>query len=142
MSHRASPADLAFAADFAAGRIAPAAFDHAAHLRLAYVFLTAQSPAEAHRAMRQALQTFLAKHGVDPARYHETLTQAWVLAVRHFMDRTPDTASAEELLAAHPQMRDTRIMLTHYSPELLHSAAARAAFVAPDLSPIPGAAAA
>jgi hypothetical protein len=40
-------------------------------------------------------------------------------------------------MAANPVLLDSRIMLTHYSAELLFSPAARAAYVPPDLSGIP-----
>ena len=34
----------------------------------------------------RTLHAFLACHGITPAKYHETITRAWILAVRHFMD--------------------------------------------------------
>ena len=90
-----------------------------------------------HRAMRDALHGFLARNGIDPAKYHETLTRAWILAVRHFLAKSPEVRSADELLARHPEMLDAKIMNTHYSTGLLFSPAARAGFVEPDLDPIP-----
>lgn len=139
MSHERSPADQTFRDDFEAGRIPPAEFNHAAHLRLAYVYLTGQQedPVAAHASMRQALAAFLERNGVDPAKYHETLTQAWILAVRHFLARTEQSTSAADFLAQHPQLQDAKIMLTHYSADRLFSPAARAEFVEPDLDPIP-----
>jgi hypothetical protein len=76
-------------------------------------------------------------NGVDPTRYHETLTRAWILAVRHFMNKTRGGKSADELIAKNPEMLDSRSMLTHYSSEVLFSDEARQAFVQPDLDPIP-----
>jgi len=137
MLHRASDQDLRFAADFAACRIAPEAFDHAAHVRLAYVYLCDAGVDEAVARMKAALLGFLAHLGVDPVKYHETITRAWILAVAHFMTVSAPCASAEAFMAANPVLLDSRIMLTHYSAELLFSPAARAAFVPPDLSGIP-----
>ena len=87
--------------------------------------------------MRGAIVNFLKHHGVTPTRYHETLTQAWILAVFHFMHRTPSALSAEDFVRQTPLLLDSRIMLTHYSAELLYSPRARSHFVPPDLDPIP-----
>lgn len=87
--------------------------------------------------MRAALHAFILHHGIDLSKYHETLTRAWILAVRHSMEKTPGTACFDDLIRAHPVMLDSKIMLTHYSTELLFSPEARAGFVEPDLNPIP-----
>lgn len=139
MSHRPSTDDLRFRVEFESGHFLPAAFDHRAHVRLAYVHLCESGPDAAHGNIRESLHTFLTRHGIDPAKYHETLTQAWVQAVRHFMDRNPGTESADEFMAGSPRLFETDIMLTHYSREVLFSDAARKTFVAPDREPIPAA---
>jgi hypothetical protein len=59
------------------------------------------------------------------------------MAVRHFMERTPASASADEFIEANPALLDSKIMLTHYSAELLFSPEARSAFKEPDQDPIP-----
>ena len=137
MTHTTSPGDLAFRSDFEAGRVAPQQFDHRAHVRLAYIYLTEWSPDVATTLMRSALHGFLERNGVPPTKYHETLTHSWILAVRHFMERSPATGSAEAFIAANPELLDSKIMLTHYSAEVLFSADARQRFVEPDLSAIP-----
>ena len=137
MSHSTSIDDERFREAFLNGAVTTAQFDHRAHVRLAYVFLVDEDVDEAVARMRSALLAFIGHHGVDPAKYHETITRAWILAVRHFMDRTPQSASADEFIAINPVLLDTRIMLTHYSADLLFSSEARARFVEPDLQPIP-----
>lgn len=87
--------------------------------------------------MKSALLAFLKHHGVDPSKYHETMTRAWIMAVRHFMERTPDADSADAFIDANPRLLDPKIMLTHYSAELLFSDEARDAFAVPDIDPIP-----
>jgi hypothetical protein len=134
---QSSVSDLEFRAAFEAGAFPVAEFDHRAHLRLAYVYLVEGEPESALASMRSALAAFLARDGIDPAKYHETITRAWVLAVRHFIAKAPDTASFAELAERQPQMLDSRIMLTHYSCDRLFSAEARAEFVPPDIDPIP-----
>ena len=137
MSHLVSEQDRAFLGDFEAGRIQPADFDHRAHLRLAYILLCDHDDEGALERMRQSLRSFLGHHGIDASKYHETMTRAWILAVRHFMAKTPGSESADAFIDRHPQMLDSKIMMTHYSAGLLFSDEARAQFVEPDLDPIP-----
>ena len=98
--HRSSAGDRRFVADVEAGRIAPDAFDHRAHLRLAYTCLTEHPGEEALPRIRSALLGFLGHHGVDPTKYHETLTRAWFLAVRHFMALSGSADSADAFIDA------------------------------------------
>jgi hypothetical protein len=129
--------DRRFRADFEACAILPAAFDHRAHVRLAYTYLAEADDEAAVDRMRAALLAFLLHNGVDPSKYHETMTRAWVLAVRHFMANYPACESADAFIASNPTLLDTKIMLTHYSAGLLFSDDARARFVEPDLGHIP-----
>lgn len=112
-------------------------FNHRAHLRLAYIYLSENNVESSTALMRDTLNHFLIHNGVDPSKYHETLTKAWILAVHHFMNKTGNTSSADEFIDRHPEMLDTKIMMTHYSAEVLFSDEARAAFIQPDLDPIP-----
>lgn len=129
--------DLRFRDEFEAGTLPPSAFDHRAHVRLAYSYLAEYDDATALARMREALVSFLRHHGIDESKYHETLTHAWILAVRHFMERSAGAASADAFIDANPPLLDSRIMLTHYSADLLFSPEARARFVGPDIEPIP-----
>jgi hypothetical protein len=137
MKHGLSSDDRAFRARFETGDVAPAEFNHRAHVRLAYVYLADNDTGHAVALMRGALRNFLRHHGVPATKYHETLTRAWVLAVRHFMNKTAVISSADAFIAANPVLLDSMIMLTHYSAELLFSDQARGRFVEPDLSDIP-----
>ncbi len=112
-------------------------FDHRAHVRLAYTYLVSNDAEVAHDLMRTALRRFLEHNGVDPLKYHETLTQAWILAVAHFMAAGPPAGSADEFIDANPELLDKAIMERHYSPDRMASAEARHSFVEPDVSPIP-----
>jgi hypothetical protein len=135
-AHGLSDDDRGFRAAFEACAVAPARFGHEAHVRLAYVYLAEHHVEAAVERMRASLLKFLEHNGVPRAKYHETLTRAWVLAVRHFMDRSPST-SAGDFIAKHPELLDSKIMLTHYSASVLFSPDARERFVEPDLDPIP-----
>jgi len=135
-SHQASDDDRKFQLAFEACTVAPSQFNHEAHVRLAYIYLTTGGADSAVQRMRDALINFLAHNGIPSAKFHETLTRAWVLAVQHFMNRSTST-SAAEFIAKNPELLDSKIMLTHYSASVLFSPDARASFVEPDLDPIP-----
>ena len=135
--HSLSPDDQRFQASFEACTLVPAEFTHRAHLRLAYVYLAQHEVDAALPSMRDAINRFLAHHRIDASKYHETLTRAWLMAVRHFMDRAGNTLCADDFLSRSAVLLDTSVMLTHYSKDVLFSAAARAEFVEPDLDPIP-----
>ncbi len=130
-------ADREFLDAFEACEIRGADFHHREHLRVAYCYLTLLSSAEALEKMEAGLHRLLAHLGAPASKYHRTLTEAWLHAVRHFIDRSGATADFAEFIARAPQLLDPQIMGTHYSTDLLWSDAARAAFLEPDLQPIP-----
>ena len=134
--HELSEDDRDFRSAFEACISAPAEFNHEAHVRLAYVYLVEGDVESAVQRMRAALLNFLEHNDIPRSKFHETITRAWVLAVRHFMNKST-SASAADFMAKNPDLLDSRIMLTHYSASVLFSADARAAFVEPDLDPIP-----
>lgn len=137
MKYLNSKADLEFKRQIESCEFPVAEFNHKAHLRLAYIYLSENDTDTAVEMMRDSLKRFLMHNGVDPTKYHETITKAWILAVHHFMDKTEDYNSAEELIDKNPEMLDSKIMMTHYSAEVLFSEEARKEFVQPDLDPIP-----
>ena len=131
------PNDREFERRFSSGAISPAEFDHKSHLRLAYIHLVTHGPDEAVITFREALLGFLRHHQIDPAKFHETLTQAWLQAVWYFMQRFGDTTSADDFLQKSTVLQDSKVMLTHYSRDVLFSDEARKRFVEPDVDPIP-----
>jgi len=137
MTSVSSADDLAFRDRFEALELSPEDFDHRGHLRVGYVYLTESDVDSAYQRMRDALNAFLKHLDIAEGKYHDTITRAWILAVRHFMEKTGDTESADELIDRNPAMLDAKIMETHYSAELLFSQIARERFVEPDRDPIP-----
>lgn len=137
MRHAMSQEDLSFAKAFEACEVLPVAFDHAAHVRLAYIYLCQHSVEEAVVHMKDALLAFLTHLGVSHTKYHETITRAWIMAVAHFMNESAPCESAAAFMASNPRLLDSRIMLKHYSAEVLFSPQAREAFVQPNIRPIP-----
>lgn len=138
--HKLSAEDREFRSAFESCSVAPSEFNHEAHVRLAYIYLAEGDTDSAARKMRESLLAFLEHNSIPPGKFHETLTRAWVLAVRHFMNVSGNksgSASADDFIAKNPELLDSRIMLTHYSASVLFSADARESFVGPDLDPIP-----
>lgn len=138
MNHFVSDQDLVFRNRVESCRLPISEFDHRAHLRLAYIYLAENDVDTAVAMMRDALERLLTTNGIEPAaKYHETLTRAWTLAVHHFMSITPDSDSADGFIDQNPDILDSNVMLTHYSAETLFSDQARKYFVQPDIDPIP-----
>ncbi|MCB1643903.1 MAG: hypothetical protein KDI36_00550 [Pseudomonadales bacterium] len=138
MKYSVSEDDLAFKRQVESCQFPVAEFDHRAHLRLAYIYLAGNSVGVAVQLMRRTLTGLLTHVGIDPAqKYHQTLTEAWILAVYHFMKRSNGSDSADGFIDKNTVLLDSKIMLTHYSEELLFSEQARVAFVEPDLDQIP-----
>ncbi len=138
MKHRISVADQTFKQQVEFCAFPVADFDHRAHIRLAYIYLVEYNTVAALNRVRRTLKALLKHAGIDPVqKYHETLTKAWILAVRHFMENTADAQSAEDFIAKNPVVLDSKIMMRHYSAKVLFSDLARQSFVQPDLEPIP-----
>lgn len=137
MKHRLSSEDRQFCDAFERFEVAADEFDHRAHVRLAYAYLCERDPDTATAAMKDALLGFLDHLGVSTTKYHETITRAWVMAVDHFMESVEPCSGFDEFIARAPVLLDTKIMLSHYSAEVLFSDEARAGYVEPDLAPIP-----
>lgn len=138
MNHTASQGDKTFKRQVETCEFPVPEFDHRSHVRLAYVYLTDNSVGESARLMRDTIIGLLKHVGIEPShKYHETLTEAWIRAVHHFMKNTDVSASADDFIEKNKALLDSNIMMTHYSAEVLFSEQARRSFVAPDLDPIP-----
>ncbi|PKH03725.1 hypothetical protein CXF72_04900 [Psychromonas sp. MB-3u-54] len=112
-------------------------FNHQAHLRLAYVYLVDNDTDSSMQRMKMSLKRFIEHNRIDPTKYHETITTAWVLVVNHFMNKSEGSNSADQLMSQNPEMLEEKTMMTHYSAEVLFSNEARNTFVEPNLAPIP-----
>jgi len=135
-SHELSQDDSNFRSAFESCTVPPSQFNHEAHVRLAYIYLVESGVEPAVQRMREGLLNFIEHNGIPRSKFHETITRAWVLAVRHFMDKSSST-SFQDFIAKNQVLLDSKIMLTHYSASVLFSSDARESFVEPDLDPIP-----
>jgi len=115
-----------------------AEFHHEQHLQLAWHYLrTYESPAAVDR-MQRTIRNFAASLG-HAEKYHATATIAWMLLVSAALRCTPLAIDFDRFLAGHAWLQDRGALLAFYSRSLLDSPQARAAWVAPDLRPLPAA---
>jgi N-formylglutamate deformylase len=128
-----TPADNAFAAAVERSEAPNEGFHHRDHLRLAWIYLHRYGRTEAAVRIAETIRQFAAHHG-QSGRYHETMTQAWLLLVD-----AAGGSSFEEALSAKPELLDQGLLRKYYSADLLASAEARARFVPPDTAALPDA---
>ena len=129
--------DAAFARAFEHGEVTPADFDHAAHMRVAWVYLhEAASPVDALDRMRGAIQRFAAAAGKSQ-KYHETITVAWMILLEDARARHRGAREFSEVLRADPALADKDLPLRYYSRDHLFSDRARLEWVEPDVAPLP-----
>lgn len=121
--------DQEFIGAFTAGQLAPAGFDHRAHLRAAFLLVRARPFLEACVAMRDGLQALAAKLG-KPDLYHETVTVAFMALVAQ--RASLEAGDWESFIARHPELCERGLLDAYYSKALLASGAARTTFAMPD----------
>ncbi len=130
------PDDAAFVERFLACHWPPAAWTHAAHVRLAWTLLASESLEATLDKVRTAIMRYNTDVLERPAAYHETLTVAFVSLIH--AARRADQSFAEFARANPTLMADDPLAVCeHYSAERLDSAAARREFVLPDIAPLP-----
>ncbi len=122
-------------------RSLPAAlWTHEAHLRIAWMHLRRHPLDDAHILMRVGIILLNASHGLieTPARgYHETITRGFLVIIEGLV-RGDAAQDSRVFLERHAAALAKDALLGHYSRPLLESPLARAVFVEPDLSPLPG----
>jgi hypothetical protein len=129
--------DAEFLAVFERGGFPGNAFPHRAHLRMAWLYVKSLGPEQAIPKAAAGIRN-VAKHSGLPTLYHDTITRAWVYVVAAAIGYS-SSRTFPEFIEEHPRLLDKHLLLEHYTKDTLTSSEARASWVAPDLSPIPGA---
>jgi hypothetical protein len=124
--------DADFLARFEAGTLED--FSHEDHLRMAFAYARRGGVEGAVEGARR-VRALAARLGA-PGKYHETLTVAWARVVGHHA-LADEALAFPDFLDRHPQLLRRDLLSAHYSRERLFSDEARAAFVEPDLRPLP-----
>ena len=116
---------------------APDEFTHARHIAVGMWHAAHLPYPEALAQMRVGLQRFLAHHGIAHG-YHETLTVFWMRLLAHLRDEAgaagPLHERVNEVIGRYGTMQP---VYAHYRRETVFSDAAKAAWVEPDLHPLP-----
>jgi hypothetical protein len=131
-------------------------WNHRAHLRVAYIYLTRHGLAGAILKMTSGIRAYNKSQNVADtltSGYHETMTVAWLHLVAAMIsvygsatgtDHHTDNASpvarlspAEQFIEEQPQLREKRILRLYYTRERICSHEAKVNFVSPDLAPFP-----
>ena len=116
--------------------VSPAGFHHRDHIRLAWRLNRELGVVAAPGAIARAIQQVATHHG-EPGKYHETLTQFWARVIGYHVERQSDLTDFEQFIVAYPQLLDKELPARHWRRETLHSDAARAAWVEPDIVALP-----
>lgn len=126
---------------FEAGILPKAEWTHAAHVAAAAYYLHGSSVASVLPLMRARISAFnLAVGGANTptSGYHETLTHFWLLIVAEFLRQNPPASKLAAARHAVATFGEARALHTlYYSGDVVQDSAARRAWRAPDLLPIP-----
>jgi hypothetical protein len=123
--------DRAFVAALESCTLPSEAFDHRAHVRLAWLYLSEEPLLEALSRFVSALKRYAGSLGAS-GKYHETITYAFVFLIHERMAEHP-AATFDEFAAANPVLFGP-ILEKYYQPETLASPLARMIFVLPTKS--------
>jgi hypothetical protein len=124
-------------AAFEGGRIRGDEFRHVDHVRLGFVFMRRFPAWDTLRRFSQALARMSAASG-QPARYHETITWAFLLLIQERIARWSQRHGRppiwEEFIADNVDLLDWKdhVLKKYYEEQTLASELARTTFVLPD----------
>ncbi len=128
-----SASDPELLAGFDAGTLAR--FPHDDHVRVVYLMVREGGEQDALARVTAGIRAMAIANG-KPEAFHATRTTAWT---RIIADRTTTGtwADSHAFLEANPDLLRRDLLSDYYSEALLTSDAARAAFLPPDLAPLP-----
>jgi len=127
-------------AAFEARTIPLDAWNHRAHLTIAYLLLREHPLEEATNRMRRGVQAYNAAHNIEQTPtggYHETLTVAWMRILHTTIAAYGPGESADDFLAQHPHLLSKVMLRLFYTRPRIMSSEARYGWLDPDLTPLP-----
>ena len=115
-------------------------WNHRAHLKVAYLYLSRFPKELAIERVRAGIRAFNAAKGIEDtpnSGYHETLTQMWIRIIHSTLCEYGPAASADEFLEAQPQLTQKKLHRLFYSVARFSSPEAKISFLEPDLASFP-----
>ncbi|AXT20285.1 hypothetical protein D7030_03985 [Flavobacteriaceae bacterium AU392] len=125
--------DAEFQKQFKNGTLDPKLFNHEAHLRLAWIYITQDGVETAVDLICNQLLNYVTVLGaVD--KFNKTVTVAAVRAVYHFMLKS-DTDDFKTFIAELPRLKYNfkELLASHYNIDVFNSKIAKSTFLEPDL---------
>ena len=123
--------DRAFVAALESCMLPSEEFDHRAHVRLAWLYLSEQPLLEALSRFITSLKRYAGSLGAS-GKYHETITYAFIFLIHERM-AARQSATFDEFAGANADLFGP-ILEKYYPPETLASPLARTIFVLPTKS--------
>src|SRR6187549_2000028 len=123
--------DQIFLEQFESQTLPLAQWNHRAHLKVAYLFLTRFPLDVAAEKVRAGIRAYNAANGIEDTPtggYHETMTQAWLRIIYTTLREYGAAASADEFLDGQPQLTQKKILRLFYSAALFMSPDAKRTF--------------
>jgi len=119
-------------------RLAPADFDHRAHVQAGFTYLQRHGYAGALAVMARSLRRFAAHHGKE-GLYHETVTVAFLALIHERMAEDlisqggsdPMVLDWNEFAERHPDLFARDLLTRHYDKATLATPLAKRCFVLP-----------
>jgi hypothetical protein len=105
-------------------------FNHAGHVRAAYLYLQSGDFAEALMRLRRSIRNYAGSLG-KPDRYHETITAAYLALIQQLLCERGDGGGWTGFARIAPELFEPDLLLKFYSKSQLDSQLARRIFVLP-----------
>ena len=129
--------DAEFLTAFENCTLTKADWTHAAHVRMAWLYLSTDEPFEdVFARVREGIQRLNRTVLGKPEGYHETITYAFLRLILVRM-RSDSPVTFTSFCVKHPELLSPGVLLAYYSKTLLESTHARQNKVPPDLAPLP-----
>ena len=128
-----------FLATFEDGSLPFTNWNHRAHVRVAFLYLSRFGLAEAIDRMRSGIKAYNAVHGVEDGPvmgYHETTTQAFMRLIHQALQERGPFQDSHEFCERNPELLDRRVLLCYYTRDRIMEPAAKVRFVEPDIAPL------
>jgi len=136
MQHKYLKKEKEYLENFKATSIDLSSFHHKEHIQITYTLLIDNSINNTYLCIKNGILNILKSLDIDTSKYHETMTYAWILIVKSFMNNTQECNNFEEFISKNKMLLDTDILYKYYSTKLLQTEKARIQILNPDVENI------